>query len=255
MAEWAVPRLALPSSRRLAAELVLLVSTGLIVSFLAPFDSSERPLGWRLAYWLSAMIGGGLIGIAVDEAVRRRVSHFWLRLALVCVLMTPLVAIFVVVLASAMSGASLHSFNPPRLLFEVLLLCVATMTLRQFALGKAPVVVTVERPEAPDPTRTFRRRLSARRREARLIAVEAEDHYLRVHTDAGSELVTARFADALDELAEAPGFRTHRSWWVAARAIEDVRWRRGAGEARLTGGLTVPVSRSNVAALKAAGWR
>lgn len=250
-----MPRLALPSSRRLAAELVLLVSTGLIVSFLAPFDSSERSLAWRTAYWLSAILGGGVIGISVDEVVRRKIGHFWLRLAVTVLAMTPLVAVFVVLLASAMFDAPLRAFRPPRLLLEVFVLCVATMTLRQFALGRPPVVVTVERPEAPDPTRTFRRRLSAKRRDARLIAVEAEDHYLRVHTDAGSELVTARFADALAELAGAPGFRTHRSWWVAAAAIEEVRWRRGAGEARLTGGLCVPVSRSNAAALKAAGWR
>jgi len=248
-------RLSLPRPRRLAAELTLLVSAGLIVAFLAPFDSEERSLAWRLAYWVSAIFGGGLIGIAVDEVVRRKVGHFWLRLALVCLLMTPLVAAFVVVLASVMADAPLHSFRLARLLMEVFVLCVATMTLRQFALGRPPVVVTVERPDAPDPTRTFRQRLSAKRRGARLIAVEAWDHYLRVHTDAGSELLTARFADALAELAEAPGFRTHRSWWVAAGAIEAVRWRRGAGEARLTGGLTVPVSRSNAAALKAAGWR
>lgn len=255
MADFDRMRVAPPLLRRVAAELVLLVSTGLIVSFLAPFDSSDRPLAWRIVYWVSAIFGGGLIGVAVDEAVRRKVARFWLRLALVCLLMTPLVAAFVVALASAMTGASLSSFQPARLLFEVLLLCVATMTLRQFALGRAPVVVTVERADAPDPTATFRQRLSAKRRAARLVAVEAEDHYLRVHTDAGTELVTARFADALAELDRAPGFRTHRSWWVAADAIEDVRWRRGAGEARLTGGLCVPVSRSNAAALKQAGWR
>lgn len=101
----------------------------------------------------------------------------------------------------------------------------------------------------------FRRRLSARRRAARLLAVEAHDHYLLVHTDAGTELVTLRFADALEELALAHGFRTHRSWWIAAEAIESVSWRRGAGEARLAGALAVPISRAHAPNLKAAGWR
>jgi len=41
---------------------------------------------------------------------------------------------------------------------------------------------------------------------------------------------------------------------VAADAIEAVRWRRGSGEARLTGGLAAPVSRTHAAAVKAAGW-
>src|SRR5581483_3303103 len=100
-----------------------------------------------------------------------------------------------------------------------------------------------------DAAVAFRQRLSAKRRAARLFAVEAEDHYLRVHTDAGDELITARFSDALQELAGLAGYQTHRSWWVAAGAIEAVRWRRGRGELRLACGLTVPVSRTYTQAL------
>ena len=94
----------------------------------------------------------------------------------------------------------------------------------------------------------------AKRRTARLIAIEAHDHYLKVHTDAGEELITLRFADALEELARAHGWRVHRSWWVAADAVEAVRWRRGAGEMRLAGGLVAPVSRTYAPVLKEAGW-
>jgi DNA-binding LytR/AlgR family response regulator len=42
---------------------------------------------------------------------------------------------------------------------------------------------------------------------------------------------------------------------VAADAIDGVRWRRGAGEARLSGGLVAPVSRTYAPILRAAGWR
>jgi DNA-binding LytR/AlgR family response regulator len=98
-------------------------------------------------------------------------------------------------------------------------------------------------------------RLSAKRRSARLIALEAEDHYVRVHTDAGSELLLMRFSEAIEELSQAHGYRLHRSWWAAAEAVEAVRWRRGGGEARLAGGIVAPVSRSRASALKQAGWR
>ena len=64
-----------------------------------------------------------------------------------------------------------------------------------------------------------------------------------------------RFADAIAELSRAHGYHLHRSWWASADAIESVRWNRGTGEARLTGGLVVPVSRRCAAALKEAGWR
>ncbi|MCR5874934.1 LytTR family transcriptional regulator [Phenylobacterium sp. J426] len=242
-----------PLLRRLATEFALLVAIGVTVAFLGPYETGERPLSQRLVYWLILMIGGGLIGIAIDEAVRRRLPGFWPRLLTVSVLMTPGIMGLVVVVSHLLAGAPLRVLDPPGLAFQVFLLSLATMALRQLMLAKLEPPAAVS-PTASDPTAVFRGRLSAKRRAAALIAVEAEDHYLRVHTDAGSELVTARFADALAELAEAPGFRTHRSWWVAADAIEEVRWRRGAGEARLAGGLVVPVSRSQAPQLKAAGW-
>ncbi|MGA0607424.1 LytTR family DNA-binding domain-containing protein [Phenylobacterium sp. VNQ135] len=239
--------------RHLATELSLLVAAGMVVAFLGPYETAERPLAERMAYWLILIVGGGLFGIAIDEAVRRRLNGFWPRLAAVSVLMTPPIMGLVVIVAHLMFGAPLAVFDLPGLAFQVYLLAMAVTALRQLVLAKlepAPAPAG----DGPDPTLVFRQRLSAKRRTAALIAVEAEDHYLRVHTDAGAELVTARFADALAELSEAPGFRTHRSWWVAADAIEDVRWRRGAGEARLRGGLVVPVSRSQAPALKDAGW-
>ena len=50
---------------------------------------------------------------------------------------------------------------------------------------------------------------------AELYAIESEDHYLRVHTSAGQELILMRLADAVRELAGVEGLQTHRSWWVA----------------------------------------
>jgi hypothetical protein len=37
----------------------------------------------------------------------------------------------------------------------------------------------------------------------RLVAVEAEDHYVRVHTELGSTLMLARFSDVIQELGRA----------------------------------------------------
>lgn len=240
---------------RLLADVALWSAIGLVMAILGPFGSSERSLPERLLYWQVCMVGGGVIGVAIDAAVRRRLDHFWGRLLLVSVAMTPPVTVLV--------GFTNHFTSPMRLTwsnvtqpaFQVFVVCFATMCLRQLAWAQAdaPAVAPPSEP-AGDPTEAFRRRLSAKRRAAGLFAVEAEDHYLRVHTDAGDELITARFGDALAELAAAPGFRTHRSWWVAADAIDEVTWLRGRGEARLKSGLTVPISRSNIAPLKAAGW-
>lgn len=239
--------------RRFAADVALWVAIGVVMAILGPFGSSERTLPERLIYWQICMVGGGFIGVAIDAPVRRRVSHFWARLALVSTAMTPFVTLLV--------GLTNHYLGPMRLTwgnvaeptFQVFVVCVAVMMFRQLMWAEKVTVVVAAEPEA-DPAEAFRQRLSAKRRAAALIAVEAEDHYLRVHTDAGDELITARFGDALSELAGVKGFQTHRSWWVAADAIDEVTWLRGRGEAKLKCGLKVPISRSNAGPLKAAGW-
>lgn len=239
--------------RRSGAELALLAAVGVVMALLGPFETAVRPLTVGLPYWMICMIGGGLIGIAIDTPVRRAINGFWPRLLLVSILMTPPVTFLVWMVSHQMFGGGLSPHSVMVLALQVLVVSFATMALRQLAWAQAPPAPPAADP-APDPTATFRLRLSAKRRAARLIAVEAEDHYLRVHTDAGEELVTARFGDALGELRNAAGFRTHRSWWVAADAIDEVKWLRGRGEARLICGLRVPISRGQAAPLKAAGW-
>jgi hypothetical protein len=242
-----------PWIRRLAADLALWTAIGVVMAFLGPFQTANQPLDDRVPYWLLCMVGGGLIGTAIDEPLRRRVRHFWLRLFAASLLMTPPVTILVGLVNHFMFGLRLNWGNLATPTFQVFTVCIATMCLRQLAWAQVVDRAPAAEPDR-DPTEAFRQRLSAKRRGAMLLAVEAEDHYLRVHTDAGDELITARFGDALKELEAARGFRTHRSWWVAAHAIDDVKWLRGRGEAKLKCGLVIPVSRSNAAALKAAGW-
>lgn len=243
--------------RRLAIDLALLTALGLVLAVLAPFDTSKLPLSDRAAYWLESIVGGGLIGVVIDELIGRRLDGFWRRLLVVVTLMTPLV----VVLVGVLDMQTNHRFRaPPILWWRVWVISGLVMAVRILAWRKPPapppLVETrvVVAPPLPEAEAVFRQRLSAKRRAARLIAVEAHDHYLRVHTDAGQELLTLRFSDAVAELASAHGFQVHRSWWVAADAIEGVSWRRGAGDLRLAGDLVAPVSRRHAPVLRAAGW-
>jgi hypothetical protein len=251
------PRLPGVVWRRALLELALLIAAGLFLGALGPFGTAALPPQKAFAYWLLCIVGGGVIGIAIDETVGRMAGPFWPRLAASSLLMTPLVTLWVLAVGRLLAGAPLSFRVYVSLLWQVLMISVALMALRALAWRRPRTVVetrVVVTPPVPEAEAAFRARLSARRRMARLIAVEAHDHYLRVHTDAGAELVTMRFSDALDELSGAHGLRTHRSWWVAAEAIEAVRWRRGLGEATLTGGVTAPISRTYAAAVKEAGW-
>jgi hypothetical protein len=237
--------------------LALLLATGAFMGTIGPFGTGAMPGGLAYVYWIAAIVGGGVIGVTVDETLGRRAGGFWPRLAVSSVLMTPAVTLLVLMLGYWLARQSLSLSRYLGLLWQVLVISAPVMALRALAWRRPQTVVetrTIVAPPLPEAEAAFRRRLSAKRRGARLIAIEAHDHYLRVHTDGGAELVTLRFADALTELACAHGFRTHRSWWVAADAIEAVRWRRGAGEARLVGGLGAPISRTHAPALREAGW-
>ena len=52
-----------------------------------------------------------------------------------------------------------------------------------------------------------------------LLCLQMEDHYVRAHTDLGSDLILTPLKTAMAELAEVDGLQVHRSWWVARRAV------------------------------------
>lgn len=243
--------------RRLVAEVALLAAMGAFLGALGAFGSDYFPVGVRYAYWVANLVGGGLIGIAIDEVVGRWPVSSWRRVLLVSVAMTPPVTLFVVGSILVILGQRSTVGDYVALLWQVFVIVLPVMAARELVWRKPEARIetrTIVVPPLPEAEAAFRRRLSAKRRSARLIAIEAYDHYLRVHTDQGEELITLRFADALSELALAHGYRAHRSWWIAADAIESVTWRRGTGEARLVGGLVAPVSRGQAPVLKDAGW-
>jgi DNA-binding LytR/AlgR family response regulator len=103
------------------------------------------------------------------------------------------------------------------------------------------------------PERTGFRALLPFHLGSEVVSLQAEDHYVRVVTDKGNALVRYRFADALAEVRGLPGIQVHRSHWVAVRAVERVRTDAKGHRLVLNDGSEVPVSRSNVGVLKAAG--
>jgi hypothetical protein len=241
--------------QRVSLDLLLFAFVGLVMAELGPYRTLEAPHLLRTAYWLLAVFGSGFAGIFIERAIARRVRGFWLRIAVASLAITPPVTLYIYALNAIMLDLPRRWWLLPQLAWQVLVVMLLLMTMRALLWRRVVETRTVVMPPLPEAERHFRLRLSAKRRAARLIAIEAEDHYVRVHTDTGSELLPMRFSDALAELERAYGYRLHRSWWVAAEAIEGVRWMRGGGEARLTGGVVAPVSRSYAAALKSAGWR
>ncbi len=77
-----------------------------------------------------------------------------------------------------------------------------------------------------------------------LIALEAQEHYLKIYTVLGEDMVMYRMRDAVSELKNWPGIRVHRSFWVAKSAVQEVEKTGRTFKLTLTNGLKVPVSQS-----------
>jgi len=97
-------------------------------------------------------------------------------------------------------------------------------------------------------------RLPIHFQSAELYALSAEDHYVRVHTSKGAEMVLMRLSDAIAESEPLTGLQTHRSWWVSKDAIEDIQSKGRGAEITLKGNIKVPVSRNALKILKNKGW-
>jgi hypothetical protein len=117
---------------------------------------------------------------------------------------------------------------------------------------RSPIQTRAAAPDAPPPK--FLARLPPRLRGAELYAVEAEDHYLRLHTSLGQDLILMRLADAVAELEGVEGAQTHRSWWVARAAVTAAERLDGRAVLTLKDGSEAPVSRGFAPTLRAAGW-
>lgn len=86
-----------------------------------------------------------------------------------------------------------------------------------------------------------------------ILLLSAEDHYVRVVTTKGNALIRYRFSDALKEVRDIPGIQAHRSHWIATSAIERINHDGKTYRVALRSGREIPVSRTNVGLLKAAG--
>jgi LytTr DNA-binding domain len=86
-----------------------------------------------------------------------------------------------------------------------------------------------------------------------ILALEAEEHYVRVHAATRTELVLYRFSDAVAEMAS-NGIQIHRSWWVADAAVLAVRADSRNTQVELSNGQLIPVSRTFKRQVSTRGW-
>jgi hypothetical protein len=249
-------QLSLSIDRSLLKGVAVSLAAGVVLAFSGAFGMTGSSFTDRLLYWLPLMLAGATWGHVCSRVVERWIDFDrrpWLG-ALV------LTAAMSVPLTLAVWGYTVWIFEqgrhaePGRLaqFFLPVTVVTAVMSVLNIFLQRQPVQ-THAAPAGTAPSR-FPDRLPPKLRGAAIRAVVSEDHYLRVHTDRGSDLILMRLSDALTELEGLEGAQTHRSWWVARDAVRSVS--RGEGRATLTldGGVEAPVSRRYAKALRDAGW-
>lgn len=88
-----------------------------------------------------------------------------------------------------------------------------------------------------------------------LQAIEAEDHYCRLHLAGGrSQLVLHRFGDALKEVANLDGAQVHRGAWVSARDVAGAERHGRRWLLVLADGARIPVSARFTKIARTRGW-
>lgn len=232
------------------------LAAGVVLALTGAFGMDNTSLLFRLGYWLPVMLGGALWGHLCSRAVERHLDmdrRPWLAVVTLTAVISGPLAIMVWVVTGLFfdDDRSVTLARLPDFLGPVLIVTGALSALNVF-LARTPVQTHAAAAGAK-PAR-FLDRLPFKLRGSVIRAVQSEDHYLRIHTDRGSDLILMRLSDALTELEGLEGAQTHRSWWVAKDAVRGVS--RGDGRATLTleGGLEAPVSRRYARALREAGW-
>jgi hypothetical protein len=83
-----------------------------------------------------------------------------------------------------------------------------------------------------------------------LVALSAEQHYVRVFTTKGDTLILFAFRRAVAAVERFDGVQIHRSHWVRLAQVVEVAGTSRDLRCRLSNGQVLPVSRGNVAPLR-----
>ncbi len=222
---------------------------GAILAILAPYNTTQFAFLHRLLFWVGLCFAGG-IGAACGNFLLDRLSQNppgW-----VCALTQSLGATLLVftcfwLLHTVTQGVPTGLFYVlvPFYIWVIAILISGFGVLLHSRAGGTPVA---------DQRPAIFERLKPALRSADIYALTSEDHYVRVITSKGDDLILMRLSDAMKDVIPTPGLHVHRSWWVAEIGVKSVKKDNGKIQITLKNDATVPVSRSNTKSVRDAGW-
>ena len=242
--------------------LLAAIPVGLLLGFAGPFGSYPAfPTATRYAFWLGLTAAGVVAAIAADAVLPlTRFRAGAIRIGAVA-LVSALPMTFVV--AWTMSLVQPGRFYTPQQLLALFWGVAAVQLLVVYATtitspivddaetaGRAPALPESEAEAIPAFPSALLSRLPPGL-GTDIIALETEDHYLRVHAVGGNALILMRMADAAALLDPRLGAQVHRRWWVAEAAVAGVRTEGQKLSLCLIDKTLVPVGRTFSAAVRA----
>lgn len=241
---------------KIARSSAIVLALGVGFAWFGVYGTSELPFPQRVAYWTALIAVGAasatvFVPLVFDRWLPDR--HAALRIIVAAMLISVPVTLGLLLIEQLAWGS--QTMTPLFWLQQGAYVLAVSIFL---TTGAYAIEQLQQRAQPPAPAGNalphFADRLPIRMRAADIYAVSAEDHYLRVHTSAGEELILMRLSDAMRELSGLDGLQTHRSWWVARQGLADVSRGDGKLVLKLKSGVEAPVSRTYAAAVKAAGW-
>ncbi|MEY1556750.1 LytTR family DNA-binding domain-containing protein [Yoonia sp. R2331] len=221
----------------------------LIFSVVGPFGSyNTMPLAERFTYWTVIMIGIGFF------------MHVFMTVALNSARLSRWNSILKVSLGAALAavpGAAIvefanEVFRPSGINMASLVRIWAQVTVIGAIVGTVEYIDwRPERSAAQPKLSPLHKRLPAELGRD-IVSMSMQDHYVEVTTTQGKTMILMRFTDALREVAELDGLRTHRSHWVAIPHMKTLAKSGNTTRVTLSDGRQMPVSATYLDTLQSA---
>lgn len=234
--------------------LTALGAVSAVLSLIGPFGTiSSLPLLPRAAYWTFLTMAGYAVGcLAADALLRpsaapaRHVLRIAAAGAVTGAAMTALVSLLnVMVFGLPLLHDGLPALAATTLLISIIVMAAVDLFRRRLA-PEAPA----QGPARPRPPILDRLPLEKR---GPLVALSVEDHYVRVRTTKGEEMILLRLADAIREVGPSRGAQVHRSHWAAFDQVVSVARDGDRAILTMTAGGDIPVSRRHIPTIREAG--
>jgi hypothetical protein len=229
------------------------IALGVFLGFTGPFGSFRSLADpQRYAFWFGCVATGYALAIATLQVLRPAAAFARLPRVAAIVLVGLLSALpMMFVVAWALEAVLPGRSTPPDRLGS-LYLSVAAVQLVIAGIALWPLLAPIRTAPPADDLNAdaFFERVPDRLGRD-LLALEAQDHYLLVHTRRGSALIHMPLGEAVQMIPSQLGFQAHRRWWVARKEVAGLRRDGQKTFIELTGGLTVPVGRTYLAAVRA----